>query len=431
MPRLFYSLTLVLLLPLTLLKLVWRGIRQPAYLKHWAERYAIHFPECPKSPIWLHCVSVGETRAATSLIHALLKQYPSTPILLTHTTPTGRETGLQLFPCQEYPQIQRCYLPYDLPWATHRFLQHFQPRLGVLLETELWPNLIAACHQREIPLLLCNARLSSNSAHAYARFAKLSAEALQGLSAIAAQSTADAERLLQLRQNAEPAIQITGNLKFDFAIAPDTYERGQFLRKLLGSSQPVFLIASSREGEEALILQALKQFPLDAKIIIVPRHPQRFDEVAELIAKQGFRFCRRSEFSLGNVASEIAHAQIILGDSMGEMPTYYAASDIAYIGGSLLAFGGQNLIEACAVGTPVLIGPHTFNFAQAAELALQAGAALRVENSQQLLQRAQQLLQQTEQLGQMRLAAKRFVSENQGATQKTLDLIAKCLDKRK
>jgi len=423
MPRLLYSLTLFFLLPITLLKLIWRGFRQPDYLKHWKERYAISFPSCTKQSIWLHCVSVGETRAAESLIKALIKQYPHTPILLTHTTPTGRETGLQLFPRDTYPQIQRCYLPYDLPWAVHRFLQHYQPKLGVLLETELWANLIAGCRQKKIPLILCNARLSAKSAAGYARFSQLSAQALQGLTAIAAQSQEDAARLLQLRQRETPAIPVTGNLKFDFNVAQDSHERGDFLRKLLGPSQAVFLIASSREGEEALILQALKQSPLNAKIIIVPRHPQRFDEVAQLISQYGFRFCRRSEFSQGNVASEISQAQIILGDSMGEMPTYYAASDIAYIGGSLLPFGGQNLIEACAVGTPVLIGPHTFNFAQAAEMAVQAGAAIRVQDVKQLLETAEQLLQHTEQLAQMSLAAKQFVSDNQGATEKTVALI--------
>lgn len=431
MPRALYSLILFLLLPFTMLKLIWRGLRQPAYFKHWSERYALHWPSFAQQAIWLHCVSVGETRAAASLIQALLKHYPNAHLLITHTTPTGREAGLQLFPCHQYANIQRCYLPYDLPWAVQRFLKHYQPKLGVLMETELWPNLIASCQQQNIPLILCNARLSAKSAKGYGYFSVLTAQALQSLTAITAQSQEDAARIRQLRQTESPAIRVTGNIKFDFAIPPDTQERGRFLRQLLGTSQAVFLIASSREGEEALILKALKQYPLDAKIIIVPRHPQRFDEVADLISQQGFSFCRRSEFSLGNTASEISQAQIILGDSMGEMMTYYAASDIAYIGGSLLPFGGQNLIEACAVGTPIIIGPYTYNFAQAADLAVQSGAAKRVQSVEQLLQQAQDLLQQPQQLAYMRQVAIQFVSDNQGATEKTLDLIKQTLEQMK
>jgi len=427
MPRLLYSLTLYLLLPITLFKLIWRGIRQPAYLQHWGERYALRFADCPKHSIWLHCVSVGETRAASRLIVELLARYPDSHILLTHATPTGRETGLMLFPPQQYPRVHRCYLPYDTPGAVKRFLKYFQPKLGVLLETELWFNLIASCKHSNIPLLLLNARLSERSARGYARFSQLSAQALQSISHIAAQTEEDAQRLRHLSLSRSSPISVSGNLKFDVHLPEDYAERGRYLRQLLGENTPIVLMASTREGEEALILQALKQQPLEAKVIIVPRHPQRFDEVAAVIAKHGLSYCRRSEFALGNVASEIAAAQIILGDSMGEMSTYYAACDIAFIGGSLLPLGGQNLIEACAVGKPVLLGQYTFNFAQAARLAIQAGAARRVESAQALIQVIQELLQDPQQRLTMSKAAQAFVQQNQGATQRALDLIQEML----
>jgi 3-deoxy-D-manno-octulosonic-acid transferase len=431
MSRLLYSLTLYLLLPITLFKLIWRSLRQPAYLRHWGERYALHFPDCPKGSIWLHCVSVGETRAASRLIQELLVQYPQHHILLTHTTPTGRETGLMLFPEQTFARVHRCYLPYDTPDAVYRFLNHFQPKLGVLLETELWFNLIAGCQQDQIPLLLLNARLSERSAKGYARFNLLTANALQAITRISAQTQQDAERLQQLRQTTSPTIKVSGNLKFDVQLPADYQERGKFLRQLLGETTPVILMASTREGEEALILQALKQHPLAGKIIIVPRHPQRFDEVASLIAKHGLRYCRRSEFAMGNVAGEIASAQVILGDSMGEMSTYYAACDIAFIGGSLLPLGGQNLIEACAVGKPVLIGEYTFNFAQAVELAIQAGAAQRVASAPALVHALQDLLQDSPRRLAMGQAAQQFVQRNQGATERTLALIKEVLQEIK
>lgn len=447
MTRLLYSLVLYLLLPVSLLKLIWRGLRQPAYFKHWGQRYGWCFPAIQQPCIWLHCVSVGETRAASSLIEALLQQYPQQQILLTHTTPTGLEAGLQLFPTAQYGQIQRCYLPYDTPLAMRRFIKHVQPQCGILLETELWVNLIAACQAQHIPLLLVNARLSEKSATGYGKFAKLTRPALQALSLIAAQTEQDAARFAQLMANPadhhasessqQKPIQVTGNLKFDIQIPADAQSRGLLLRQLIGSDQPLVLMASTREGEEALLLKAWQacqsdsQLLLGAKLLLVPRHPQRFDQVAELVKQMGLRLSRRSQFAQGNMASEIAQAQVILGDSMGEMATYYAASDMALIGGSLLPFGGQNLIEACAVGTPVLLGPHTFNFAQAAQQAVDCGAAIKVQNVNELMQQIATLIAQPQRLQAMRQAAIKFVSDNQGATQKTLALIQQVLQENK
>lgn len=424
MSRLHYSALIYLLLPFTAIKLLWRGVRQPAYLNHWSERYGFYSQSVSHPLIWLHCVSVGETRAAKPLIEALLVKYPAHQILLTHATPTGREAGEQLFPTDKYPRISRCYLPYDTPGAVKRFLKHFQPALGLLMETELWFNLIAACKAQGIPLLLVNARLSERSARGYAKVGKLSAQGLDSLSAIAAQTEQDANRLNDLLGKAGKVV-VAGNLKFDVNPPLDEAERGRYLRGLLGVKRPVFLAASTRDGEEALILEAIASSKIDNLLtVIVPRHPQRFDEVAALLIKHNIPFCRRSEFSMGTVAGDIPNCSVILGDSMGEMFTYYAACDVAFIGGSLLPLGGQNLIEACAMGKPVLIGPHTFNFSDATDYAVQAGAAIRVNNPQALAEKLNILMNDVEARKAMSDAAVVFSKSASGTTQRLMDLIA-------
>ena len=431
MSRLHYSALLYLLLPFTVIKLLWRGLRQPAYLNHWPERYGFYKQTIQQPLIWLHCVSVGETRAAKPLIEALLTKYPTHQILLSHTTPTGREAGEQLFPSDQYPRISRCYLPYDVPYATKRFLKHFKPALGLLMETELWFNLIAQSKAQGIPLLLVNARLSERSARGYAKAAKLSAEGLNGLNAIAAQTEQDATRLNILLGKASK-VAVMGNLKFDVNPPAEEAERGRYLRGLLGFKRPVFLAASTRDGEEALILEAIASSEIDNLLtVIVPRHPQRFDEVATLLSKYNIPFCRRSEFSMGTVAGDIPNCSVILGDSMGEMFTYYAACDVAFIGGSLLPLGGQNLIEASAMGKPVLIGPHTFNFSDATEIAVQAGAAIRVNNPQELAEKLSALMNDAEARKVMNDAAIAFSKSASGATQRLMALIEKYLPAKK
>ena len=427
MTRLMYSALLYLLLPFTAIKLLWRGVRQPAYLKHWSERYG-WFNAAPQKPlIWLHCVSVGETRGAAPLIEALLKQYPQHQILLTHATPTGRAAGEQLFPADRYPRISRCYLPYDVPYAVNRFLNHFQPALGLLMETELWFNLIAACKAKDIPLLLVNARLSERSAKRYAKIAKLSAQGLGGLRTIAAQTQQDAARFSALLKPTSTPIKVMGNLKFDVHPPADEAERGRYLRGLLGFKRPVFLAASTRDGEEALILNAISALNIpDLLTVIVPRHPQRFDEVAALLDARDVVYCRRSEFAMGMMASEIPNCSVILGDSMGEMFTYYAACDVAFIGGSLLPLGGQNLIEACAMAKPVLIGEHTFNFSEATAQAIAAGAAMRV-NTNDLAEKLNALMLDTDKRKSMSEAALTFSQNAGGATDKLMQLIAENL----
>lgn len=427
MSRLHYSVLIYLLLPFTAIKLLWRGLRQPAYLNHWAERYGFYNQTIQQPLIWLHCVSVGETRAAKPLIDALLAKYPSHQILLSHTTPTGRAAGEQLFASAQYPRVLRCYLPYDVPCASKRFLTHFQPAIGLLMETELWFNLIAQCKAQNIPLLLVNARLSERSARGYAKVAKLSAQGLDSLSAIAAQTEQDANRIAGLLGAADK-VSVMGNLKFDVNPPADEADRGRYLRGLLGAKRPVFLAASTRDGEEALILEAIASSQLaNLLTVIVPRHPQRFNDVAALLTKHNIAFCRRSEFSMGTVAGDIPNCSVILGDSMGEMFTYYAACDVAFIGGSLLPLGGQNLIEACAMGKPVLIGPHTFNFSDATEQAVQAGAAIRVNTPQELAEKLNSLMDDTAARKTMSDAALAFSKGASGATQRLMNLIGKFL----
>ena len=429
MPKLIYSAILYLLLPFTPIKLLWRGLRQPEYLQHWAERYGFYKTPANTQPlIWLHCVSVGETRAAEPLIHALLKQYPGHQILLSHTTPTGRDAGLKLFPEAEFSRVQRCYLPYDVPCAVKRFLKHHQPQLGLLMETELWFNLIGACSKQKIPLLLINARLSERSARGYTRAGSLVKQSLNQLSGIAAQTEHDAERIANLMNKDPQTITLMGNLKFDVTPPDDAAERGRYLRSLLGIKRPIFLAASTREGEEALILDAVAQANIPNLLtVIVPRHPQRFDEVATLLSKRGISFCRRSEFSMGTVAGDIPSNSVVLGDSMGEMFMYYVACDIAFIGGSLMPLGGQNLIEACTMGKPVLIGPHTFNFEDATKQAVAAGAAIRVTDKNDLSEKLAKLMQQTDEIKTMGDAALNFSQKAGGATERAMQIVKKYL----
>ncbi|MDP1606540.1 MAG: lipid IV(A) 3-deoxy-D-manno-octulosonic acid transferase [Rhodocyclaceae bacterium] len=412
--RFFYTLAIHALLPWALLHLLWRARRQPEYLRHWGERLGFYGAVPPTSRlIWIHAVSVGETRAAQPLVAALRARYPDHRILLTHMTPTGRATSGALFG----DAIERVYLPYDTPWAVRRFLRHFRPRLGIIMETELWPNLIDACGCASIPLLLVNARLSEKSARRYARFPKLSRTALRQLSAISASGADDA---LRLRQLGAPEVAVFGNMKFDIEPPVEQLETWREFRNRIGE-RPVFLCASTREGEEALILDAWKAkigAGGTALLTIVPRHPQRFDAVARLIEARGLKLQRRSDNAAIDAATEVW-----LGDSMGELFAYYAVADVAFVGGSLLDFGCQNLIEPCAVGVPVLIGPSTFNFAEAAEAAIETGAARQIGNAAELVEQAEALMADASSRAVMGAAGLAFAARHGGATTRTLALV--------
>ena len=414
MNRFFYSLLLYLVLPFVPLKLLWRGIKQPEYRQHWRERFGFYSPAVNKPIIWLHCVSVGETRAAAPLIGALLKQYPNHQLLLTHTTPTGRATSEQLFG----DKVMRVYLPYDLPFAVKGFLKHFKPALGMLMETELWFNLIAACKMQNIALLLINARLSDKSARGYAKLGNLVAEGLQGFAKVAAQTEQDAERLKQLGAS---NISVVGNLKFEVHPPEDVAAQGQKLRELFGSHRPIFLAASTREGEESIILDVIVALQIPKLLtVIVPRHPQRFNEVEALLLQRNLSFQRRS--TLKETASD--NTQFILGDSMGELFSYYASADICLVGGSVLPYGGQNLIEAMRMAKPVLIGEHTFNFKEVSERAIAQCAAWRVHNPKEMLEAIETLVENSQKQFEMGKAGLDLCMASQGATQKTLEIIA-------
>ncbi|MDR2786773.1 MAG: lipid IV(A) 3-deoxy-D-manno-octulosonic acid transferase [Candidatus Accumulibacter sp.] len=413
MIRLLYSLLFYLAQPLVWLRLIWRARRQPDYLRHLGERYGFFTGRPPEPLLWLHAVSVGETRAAAPLIDALLAEYPGHALLLTHMTPTGRAVGAE-FIGKHGPRLTQAYLPYDLPGACARFLDHFKPRVGLLMETEIWPNLIAAARARNLPVLLINARLSARSQRAYRHFLPLIRPAVGGLAAVAAQTPGDASRLESI--GAQGA-RVTGNLKFDVTPAPEKRQLGRDWRRALG--RPVWLAASTREGEETLILDAFARLaPSGALLVLVPRHPQRFDEVAGVIGRHGLSSCRRS-------ASELPtpETRVWLGDSMGEMPAYFALADLALIGGTLLPFGGQNLIEAAACACPVLVGPHTYNFAQAAEDALACGAARRVTDAEDAARTARALLADRAALAAMRKAALEFSQAHRGATARTIAIV--------
>ncbi|MBB3212965.1 3-deoxy-D-manno-octulosonic-acid transferase [Herbaspirillum sp. Sphag1AN] len=418
--RLLYTALWWIALPLVLLRLWRRGTREPGYRQHIGERLGFYRRASSAQAIapfiWVHAVSVGETRAAQPLIDALLATYPAHRILLTHMTATGRATGQQLF-AKHGTRLVQSYFPYDTGWMCARFLRHFKPVISILMETEVWPNMVRQCVRHEVPVMLANARLSARSLRRGKRFGSMLREAAAGITCVAAQSDDDAQRL---REFGASQVTVTGSIKFDVEPPADLVAQGERWRQNFGA-RPVLLCASTREGEEVLILEALCTLPQrDFLLVMVPRHPQRFDEVAQLISARGLRIHRRSQGLDGPLPKDI---DIVLGDSMGEMFGYYAACDLAFIGGSLLPLGGQNLIEACSLGKPVLIGPHTFNFELISRQAIEAQAALRVEDESLMLTVANRCFLDKERLRDMALHAQIFARQHQGATLRTLALI--------
>lgn len=364
-----YSWLLRALAPAYFAKLWWRGAREPLYRAAWNERLGLFDGATQPGQVWIHAVSLGETRAAQGLVDALRRQVPGVQLLLTHGTATGREAGRALL----QPGDTQAWLPYDTPGSVRRFLQRHRPAVGVLMETEIWPNLLLGARAAGVPLVLANARLSEKSLAKGRRLKPLLGPALPALTRTLAQTEADARRL---RDSGVAAVSVAGNLKFDMAPDPALLARGRAWRQSLG--RPVLLMASSREGEEAPLLQAFAALPAPRPLLLlVPRHPQRFDEVATLAAAALPRVLRRSGFA-NDPPDSASNADVWVGDSIGEMPLYYALADVALLGGSFAPFGGQNLIEAAACGCPVLMGPHTYNFAAAADDAIAAGAARRL-----------------------------------------------------
>jgi len=429
-----YSLLMTLGQPLLRRKLARRGLREPGYLDAVDERFG-HYrqpAETVSGLVWVHAVSLGETRTAALLLQALRAQHPQLRILLTHGTATGRVEGATLL----QPGDVQVWQPWDSPAAVARFLDHFKPRLGLLMETEIWPNLVASARARALPLVLVNGRLSEKSLRQALRLAPLSLPAYGALSAVYAQNALDAERFRRL---GAAVAGVFGNLKFDATPDAAQLARGQAWRRAL--AQPVLMFASSREGEEDQFLKEIKAVahtqraqsainsvanePARAcKALIVPRHPQRFDEVAALAAQHGLRVSRRSQWA-GSPAdnAEAMAAEVWLGDSLGEMALYYGLGDVALLGGSFAPLGGQNLIEAAACGCPVVMGPHTFNFAEAAGQAEAEGAALRVSGMAQAVQAGLGLANDSAARAAAVAAGLAFAARNRGATARTLEAL--------
>ncbi|NGZ86659.1 lipid IV(A) 3-deoxy-D-manno-octulosonic acid transferase [Duganella aceris] len=420
--RLLYSFAWWLALPLVLTRLWLRGRKEPGYRQHWGERLGFYGGAASAAQtLWVHAVSVGETRAAEPLIDALLAEYPSARVVLTHMTPTGRATGKSLF-ARHGARLVQSYLPYDTGFMVSSFIKHFKPSVCILMETEVWPNLIAGCNARGVPVVLANARLSERSLRKAVRLGSLMLNAARGISLVAAQTEADAQRIRSL---GVPRVEVTGSIKFDVVVPEAALAIGASLRASIGT-RPVLLCASTREGEEELILDAYRQdrssLPARLLLLIVPRHPQRFGEVETMIGAHGLNVQRRSKLALDG--SPLAgHVDVLLGDSMGEMFAYYAACDVAFVGGSLMPLGGQNLIEPAALGKPVLIGQHTFNFAESTEDALKVGGAERVADAAGLITATSRLLRDDAARAAMGRNALTFANQYRGATSRTLALL--------
>ncbi|HYE39113.1 MAG TPA: 3-deoxy-D-manno-octulosonic acid transferase [Ramlibacter sp.] len=415
MIRPLYSLVVMGAQPLLRRKLRRRGAAEPGYLEHVEERFGRYHGEAEPGSLWIHAVSLGETRAAAILLEALRKSDPSLRILLTHGTATGREAGRALLREGD----AQAWLPWDTPRAVRGFLDHFRPRAGVLMETEVWPNLSALCHARGIPLALANARLSEKSLAQVRRLARLSRPAYAALEAVWAQTEDDARRLAAAGGTVRG---VFGNLKFDATPDAAQLQLGRDWRST--SPRPVVMFASSREGEEGDFLRAIAAHR-DVQWLLVPRHPQRFDEVAALAAQAGFSVSRRSAWN-----GVPAPADVWIGDSLGEMGLYYAMSDVALLGGSFAPLGGQNLIEAAACACPVVMGPHTFNFSEAAQLAEEAKAALRVGSMEKGVGQAVALARDPAARSAASAAGERFAAAHRGAARKTAEAVLALLAPR-
>ncbi|MGD8274384.1 MAG: lipid IV(A) 3-deoxy-D-manno-octulosonic acid transferase [Thiohalocapsa sp.] len=419
MSRRLYSVLVALLIPLALLRLFWRSWRAPAYRERWRERLAREpIPPMP-ADVWVHAVSVGEVQAALPLLRHLLRR--DLRVLVTTTTPTGAARLQALLG----DAVQHRYTPFDLPGIMGRFLDRVAPRLVLVMETEIWPNMLAVCEGRGIRTLLINARLSARSARGYARVAGLSTETMRRFSHIAAQSPADAERFVAL--NVDPArITVTGSIKFDVQPPASLTDRAEVLRRTWGNDRPVWVAASTREGEEEQVLAAhavVRAHLPTALLVLVPRHPERFERVATLVQRSGFQLIRRS---LADACS--VDTAVYLGDSMGELAVFFSAADVAFVGGSLVPTGGHNLLEPAAAGLPVVAGPHTFNFAEIARLLRERGALVQVKDATALADILLRWLTDAAERARVGEQGRRVIEENRGALGHINALVDACLE---
>jgi 3-deoxy-D-manno-octulosonic-acid transferase len=413
--RQLYTLLLYLALPLVLLRLLWRSLKAPGYRARWLERLGLFKAPPGWGGIWIHAVSVGEVQAVQPLVRRLLDARPGLPVTVTTTTPTGSARVVEQFG----DAVFHVYFPYDLPLALTAFIRRVRPRVLLMVETEIWPNLLHECRFHGIHTILGNARLSARSARRYARFGSFARETFSGIDCVAAQSEADAERFRDLGVPPERVF-VTGSIKFDMRIPASVEEQVQVLRREWGG-RPVWIAGSTHDGEDEQVLAAhravLARFP-NALLILVPRHPERFDRVAALCRREGMTLARRSRGEPGSPDSAV-----YLGDTMGELPVLLGSVDVAYIGGSLVPIGGHNMLEASAQGVPVCFGPHLFNFSAISELLLEAGAARRVLDAAQLAEVVVAWFSDASARSEAGERGRRVVARNRGALERLLDLV--------
>jgi 3-deoxy-D-manno-octulosonic-acid transferase len=418
--RLFYTALLYLLTPLVLYRLAARGIKYHGYFARWRERFGFFADPGIENSIWIHAVSLGEVNAAVPLIEALMRRYGDSPFVITTVTPTGSARVLQLFG----DRVFHVYLPYDLTTAVRRFLDRIKPRLAVIMETEIWPNLFMTCADRDIAIVVANARLSEKSLRGYWPIQPLARRAIRCASFVAAQSASDYERLSRLGADAS-RLAIVGNLKFDMSVPADVVDLGREFRANAGADRPVWIAASTHEGEEMIVLKAhaevLRRFP-DALLLVAPRHPERFKALATACKAFGFRTATRSEDRNADRAR-----QCFVVDTMGELLRFYAAADVAFVGGSLAPVGGHNLLEPAALARPVIVGPHTFNFAEVTEDLIRAGAVMRIPDGDALGPAVVRLLSRDIERRTMGEAAHRVMERERGAVERTMAIVERVL----
>ncbi len=430
---LLYRIALYLAVPVILIRLLFRSSRNRQYLSGIPHRFGWCLPlrSTSKDPakngnshsgIWIHAVSVGEVNAAIPLVKALLEKYEDRVITVTTMTPTGSDRVKSVFG----DSIQHCYLPYDYPGSVKRFFNRVKPALGMVMETEIWPNLITECHKRNIPLIYTNVRLSTRSLKGYLKFKSLFEPVLKKVDKFAVQAEADAQRIKHLGASSD-AVEVTGSIKFDMPLPASLIEAAQSVRRTLGRNRPVWVAGSTREGEESYVIESYllaKKSIENLMLVLVPRHPERFNSVLRLCNRRGCKTVLRSE-SVGEVSED---TDIYLVDSMGELALFISASDVVYIGGSLVPTGGHNLLEACAAGVAVIFGPHMFNFKDISELVLAKGAGIQIANSEELGEVVIKLINDPILRDQYGTYGKELIEENKGALDKICAMVDNYLE---
>jgi 3-deoxy-D-manno-octulosonic-acid transferase len=414
--RYLYTLAIIWLTPFFTLRLFWKSRLNPGYRQRWLQRFGIFDTPPLQQSIWIHAASVGEVQATQQLVKQLQHHYRGQQIVFSTTTPTGAERVELLFG----NDVIHFYFPYDIPFVINRWLNQVMPVKLIMMETEIWPNLLIACQERRIPAILANGRLSEKSLTGYLRFGQFAQQVFQSIRVVAVQSEDDAARFLQV--GVSPGrMGITGSVKFDVSQPAIVREQAEAMRRLIGTGRPVWIAASTREGEEEAVLAAhsrvCEKIP-QALVILVPRHPERFDKIAQLCEQRGFTIMRRSSNRICTTEHDV-----FLGDSMGELPMMYQVADVAFVGGSLVDTGGQNVLEPASFGLPVLFGPSMYNFAAISEMLLSEQAALRVDDADALAEQVVAWLSDASERARFGENARRLVEENRGATEKLVELI--------